>query len=106
MGQCKKDVTPLLTQWSYVFLALTHRYKAQAEGIVCHLLESYCASLSASASSFMEELVMRFVRCRGYGLADGDDSRDLQLLPLIESESLPPWPQPFNKRDFSGMEIK
>ena len=25
MGQWKKDVTPLLTQWSYVFLALTHR---------------------------------------------------------------------------------
>ena len=26
MGQCKKDVTPLLTHWSYVFLALTHRF--------------------------------------------------------------------------------
>ena len=26
MGWCKKDVTPLLTHWSYVFLALTHRY--------------------------------------------------------------------------------
>ena len=26
MGQCKKDITPLLTQWNYVFLALTHRY--------------------------------------------------------------------------------
>ena len=25
MGQCKKDVTPLPTHWSYVFLALTHR---------------------------------------------------------------------------------
>ena len=25
MCQCKKDVTPLLTHWSYVFLALTHR---------------------------------------------------------------------------------
>ena len=25
MGWCKKDVTPLLTQWSYIFLALTHR---------------------------------------------------------------------------------
>ena len=23
-GKCKKDVTPLLTHWSYVFLALTH----------------------------------------------------------------------------------
>ena len=26
MGQCKKDVIPLLTRWSYIFLALTHRY--------------------------------------------------------------------------------
>ena len=26
MGWCKKDVTPLLTHWSYVFLALTHWY--------------------------------------------------------------------------------
>ena len=29
MGLCKKDVTPLLTHWSYVFLALTHRIKPQ-----------------------------------------------------------------------------
>ena len=26
MAQCKKDVTPVLTHWSYVFLAPTHRY--------------------------------------------------------------------------------
>ena len=25
MGECKKDVTPLLTHWSYFFLALTYR---------------------------------------------------------------------------------
>ena len=25
-GLCKKDVTPLITPWSYVFLALPHRY--------------------------------------------------------------------------------
>ena len=25
MGQCKRDVTPLLTHWCYVFLALTHQ---------------------------------------------------------------------------------
>ena len=29
MGWCKKDVTPLLTHWSDVFLALTHRYDGQ-----------------------------------------------------------------------------
>ena len=26
MGQCKKDVTPLLTHWRYIFLALTYLY--------------------------------------------------------------------------------
>ena len=26
MGSCKKDITPLLMHWSYVFLALTHWY--------------------------------------------------------------------------------
>ena len=26
MAQCKKDITPLHQQWSYLFLALTHRY--------------------------------------------------------------------------------
>ena len=26
MGSCKKDLTPLLTHWSYVFLALIHRF--------------------------------------------------------------------------------
>ena len=31
MGQCKKDVTPLLTHWSYIFLALTHRYVVQIQ---------------------------------------------------------------------------
>ena len=29
MGQCKKDVTPLLAHWCYVFLALTHGYGLQ-----------------------------------------------------------------------------
>ena len=28
MGKCKKDVAPLLTHWSYVFLALTHQFVA------------------------------------------------------------------------------
>ena len=26
MRECKKDVTPMRYRWSYVFLALTHRY--------------------------------------------------------------------------------
>ena len=29
MGKCKKDVTPLLMHWSYIFFALTHWYKVQ-----------------------------------------------------------------------------
>ena len=26
MGKCKKDVTPLLMHWCYIFLALTHQF--------------------------------------------------------------------------------
>ena len=29
MGKCKKDVTPLLMHWSYIFIALTHQYMDQ-----------------------------------------------------------------------------
>ena len=36
MGWCKKDVTPLLTHWSYVFLALTHRYVFSS---ICEMIE-------------------------------------------------------------------
>ena len=32
MGLCKKDVTPLLTHWSYVIIALTYLH----EHVVCH----------------------------------------------------------------------
>ena len=31
MGPCKKDVAPLLTHWSYIFLALSHQY-----GLITH----------------------------------------------------------------------
>ena len=35
----KKDVTPLLTHWSYVFLALTHRYELTK---VSHIMVYVC----------------------------------------------------------------
>ena len=38
MGQCKKDVTPLLTHWSYVFLALTHRNDSDIRMILSMLV--------------------------------------------------------------------
>ena len=41
---CQKDVTTLLTQWSYVFLALKYRY-----GIMC-AITSPCPKLSSSLS--------------------------------------------------------
>ena len=44
MGQCKKDVTPLLTHWSYVFLALTHRY------ILYFLLPKYVCDIEMCVS--------------------------------------------------------
>ena len=34
MGWCKKDVAPLLTHWSYVLLALTHRNDVSAGSAV------------------------------------------------------------------------
>ena len=37
MGLCKKDVTPLLMHWSYVFLALIDRYHIPSRGIHPHL---------------------------------------------------------------------
>ena len=52
LGYCKKDVTPLLTHWSYVFLALTHRYILCSS---CHekgssgLLQQYGVVLNAMA---------------------------------------------------------
>ena len=38
MGQCKKDITPLLMHWSYVFLALTHRYSILLSNPPCDKL--------------------------------------------------------------------
>ena len=34
MGKCKKSVTPLLTPWSFVFLALTRRYNHKGGSVV------------------------------------------------------------------------
>ena len=49
MGWYKKDVTPLLTHWSYVFLALTHWYNSIWSNIRTTPLVSSCSNcLSAS----------------------------------------------------------
>ena len=40
LAKCKKDVTPLLTHWSYVFLALTHRCGGGGVGITGWLVFS------------------------------------------------------------------
>ena len=49
-GLCKKDVTPLLTHWSYVFLALTHLISiskfspySHIEGPLCPVVAGYHA---------------------------------------------------------------
>ena len=44
MGLCKKDVTPSLVHWSYVFLALTHWYVIT---FVNHLINHSADSLSS-----------------------------------------------------------
>ena len=38
MGQCKKDITPLLTHWSYVFLAPTHWSMDHFTNFLCQYL--------------------------------------------------------------------
>ena len=43
-GECKKEITPLLTHWSYVFLALTHQYDARI--VVPEMATRCCASLN------------------------------------------------------------
>ena len=44
-GRCKKDVTPLLTHWSYVFLALSHRiYTPHSWSFQCWLPVSHILS--------------------------------------------------------------
>ena len=46
MGYCKKDVTPLLTHWSYVFLALIHPRCIWFHNILwaCIICYVYCAN--------------------------------------------------------------
>ena len=39
MGLCKKDITPLLTHWSYVFRALTHQYLMSVVHSKCIFLQ-------------------------------------------------------------------
>ena len=41
MGWCKKDVTPLLTHWSYALLALTHRCNEQCWYPICTVKVSW-----------------------------------------------------------------
>ena len=45
MGQCKKDVTPLLTHWSYAFLALTPWYVLYPTGSPTASRPGLCSSL-------------------------------------------------------------
>ena len=48
IGQCKKDITPLLMHWSYVFLALTHQNVVQVTGIDPHRCGLSCFMESKS----------------------------------------------------------
>ena len=44
MGECKKDVAPLLTHWSYVFFALNHGYSVHYVVNAFDLLKSLMAA--------------------------------------------------------------
>ena len=51
IGYCKKDVTPLLTHWSYIFLALTHWYDDIATFWLWQILLSQCTRAGANRKS-------------------------------------------------------
>ena len=59
MAQCKKDVTPLLMHWSYVFLALTHRNS------LCFATIFISFSLSLTSKAWWS--VLRFFRFESCG---------------------------------------
>ena len=70
MGECKKDVTPLLTHWSYVFLALTHLYVGWLEALqrlddVC--LPQIISNSKRSYSSYQLTCLCIWVRSRNCG---------------------------------------
>ena len=44
MGKCKKDVTPLLSHWSYIFLALTHQYLGELMACDCRIRDIFFLS--------------------------------------------------------------
>ena len=56
MGWCKKDVTPLLTHWSYVILALTHRYSD-------HLFQGLPRPLVPGIPKFVTEWIQDMACC-------------------------------------------
>ena len=59
MGQCKKDVTPLLSHWSYVFLALTHRsgqYKKDVTPMLTHWSYVFLTLTHRSATTMLTQL--------------------------------------------------
>ena len=57
MGWCKKDVTPLLTHWIYVFLALTHRYETSP--LDCRFASThYCDVIMGTMASQITSLTI------------------------------------------------
>ena len=67
----KKDVTPLLTHWSYVFLALSHQYKAT--NLTCHhaslgacpgwLLNTSIILIHLYHNPYSSEKILEILRC-------------------------------------------
>ena len=64
VGYCKKDVTPLLTQWSYIFLALTHWYQPFPHGqhYICNKADEYdgCWCLSSLYCMLLAAMIILY----------------------------------------------
>ena len=59
MGQCKTDVTPMLTHWSYIFLALTHLYVSTSV-VFCQAMCVTVISVSADDCHQINHILLDF----------------------------------------------
>ena len=55
MDQCKKNVTPLLTHWRYVFLELTHRYSQYQWLLVTNFHKIFHITFTGMVNTYMDK---------------------------------------------------
>ena len=80
MSECKKDITPVRYQWSYIFLAPTHRYILYDTGKMqwmisstLWLLMAWCFSTRSSVTTVlnMHPCISSFLQVNPYHVGPG-----------------------------------